>query len=481
MTGENNSISGHSDIHCPYCWAEINGIEEKYGKYFVYQSSISEKVIVLPVENPKDYFNLVWFGGINSVISSIKGNQNIQKGEICPICKRKFTLLVFPYEYNLQKKLNFENFLKKFDCFYDHPKPKSLSEQIPLIFGWKSDWFTFLFSLWLILIFNAFLILFISYFILYDFQTTKQFIIDFFSLVIIQAILVVIMKKHSNLVNQFEKTEELPYLIHQNYLNTPDFQIFRNLIHRGLNFARSSQKFGVVLICLSMIYPISKFGGFQILSLFYSNDIALWFNTSILVFFLVFFIIAILVTYFVLMSTITLIIFTRSIPLKILPLADSYGIKLYENFLFYSLVLSVIISIIIPLCFNILPINSALTEISSSTTKYATLLSTIQNGNILSVILIVILVFTVPIILLKVTSNNISSRKSEHLNEIRDKISVSQKLTNPSIKDLLLISVLLTEYEKIESMSKYPFNKLLLLFAGGLIYFTPILIGLIFA
>ena len=484
MTNDENSIFGHADIHCPYCWAELDGVE-KYRNYFFYKFHVYEKIIALPIENPNDYFNLNWFGGINSFFPSISGDQKkIQIGKICPNCKRQYTLLVLPYETNIQERSRLKRLFNNLNITYTPTEYRIPADRFSFIFSWKSDWITFFISLWLILLLNGGLLLLIINFVIHDFDPNKQFIIDFFSLAIIQAIFIVIFKRHSIILNQFGKTDELPYLIHQNYINTSDFLIFKNLIDRGIIFTKKNLPknllfYTVIVIGFLIIGIISKFGITQLLSGGILNNPTFSFALSFFTFFLYFFVIGFVVAYFVLMSVFSLTIFTRSIPIKIVPLDKFQGIKLYEDFLFSSIILSLIISIIIPIVINIVSINQVLSGISASNGIYSTLVPLIQNGHFLYVLLTGIMIFLFPVILVRITSRNISSRKSEKLKEIIDRISFLQELTNPSIKDVLSIPVLLKEYEKTENMSEYPFNKILLLFYGAVIYLIPILISLI--
>jgi hypothetical protein len=88
-------------------------------------------------------------------------------------------------------------------------------------------------------------------------------------------------------------------------------------------------------------------------------------------------------------------------------------------------------------------------------------------------------IFSFPMFLLRVTSRNISVRKSEMMKDINEKISTFRQRKYQSNKDKILISVLLREHEIIDKIPEYPINKMLLLLVGGLIYLIPILIRLI--
>ena len=480
---EKSSFS-NPNIHCPYCWTELSGVE-KFSKYYFYKYHVYEKMIVLPIENPDDYFNLNWFGGVNSLISALNGDQKkMQIGVVCPCCGRQYTLLVHPYERNIWEKTRLDNLFRNLEKKCDLSTDSSIIDQYPFFFKWKSDWITFILSLWTLLLINGTLLFFISYFIVTDLKANIQFIIDILSLTIIQAVFIVILKRHSLILNRFAESDALPYLIHQNYQKSPDFEIFQRLIHNGLDFVKRFRKvlifYMVLAIAAFITNVILKFGLSQIISWYLSNNLSFTFILALFTFFLYFFFIGFTVAYFVLMSTIALTIFTRSIPIKITPLEKDYGIKLYQDFLFYVIILSTIISIIIPLCINLVSVNLTITGIASSTSKYSSLLTSIQNGNFLYALVIAISLFAIPALLIRVSSNNISSRKTEMMNETGEKITSLKQIENPQIKELISLSILCKEYEQIEKLSEYPINKTLLLLTAGVIYLVPIIVTLLF-
>jgi hypothetical protein len=483
MNRPENSSFSNPDIHCPYCWAELIGVE-KFLNYYFYKFHTYEKMVALPIENSEDYFNLNWFGNFNSVISSLNGDQKImQIGEICPCCGRQYTLLVRPYERNEDERSRIEKIFTKFENSSDRLECQTIIERTPFIFNWKSDWITFILSFWMILLLNSALLIFINVFIIVDFETNKQLIIDFFSLTTILAIFIVILKRQSNIVNNFGNFNDLPYLLHPNYKNSLDYKVFQKLILNGISYANKLLWPLIVFtlgFTLALILTIRlTFGLGNIVTWYVTNNLNFSLILSFFTFFMYFFVISFIAVFFVFMSIFTLTIFTRSIPIRINPFEKSYGLKFYEDFLFFAFIISSIVSIVIPICINIESLNLAITGVSVSSSKYATLLTHIQSGYFLYVILMAIPIFSFPMFLLRVTSRNISVRKSEMMKDINEKISTFRQRKYQSNKDKILISVLLREHEIIDKIPEYPINKMLLLLVGGLIYLIPILIRLI--
>lgn len=469
MTDSKYNAPTKIKINCPYCWGEFSDFQQINGR-IRYQNKIYDDFLILPVENA------------NSFPYYVNKRKFIENQEIKPIhcnfCTCEYSLVLVPFERKNEDRIDLWIKLQnKYSC---DELPSLLEKLVPCDFNETS------------LIKNA---LTFKYFVLINFflfitifsaAATRNQLIAFSILGVLFAELLLIIGSSwfALKLKSFFEIETMPLLLHENYLMSDSFRLFKMHFFNFKLKKHDNSKF---------VSKISFIGGFLLIIAFillcYSSlsqqPISFVFLTLIGIGLFFWFLCLILVTVLVLLldtleyST----IISTKIPLFLDPWEKEQKINIFKNLWVWSLGLFLFSSVGLEFFLNLPQINEILKNIISMRSLEPLL--TILPNNILglSFILVTSIVVLIFILFLHSFDSNIKRRKDELRRQIKDELQKIKEREFVSSADIFDGIVLTNQIKMIDEIPlffwKWSTFVLLIEALSVMIFFAPPILAII--
>jgi len=425
-------------IHCPYCWTEFHDFEQ-IGKGLDYHHHLFQDFVILPVEKATafpHYLKNEPFGD-NQFIEQI----------LCAGCDREYAIIFLPwgiypdlFDQSAKNKSDIATELTQ----HNYQKPGKNRSIHSIISNWK-----------IFILFNFLLIFgFFGSLIIYD----QIFSISFGLFLVSEIATLIILHFFSDLLTQYHEIENMPFLIHEKYLTSSHFKLFkqnffdiektRKEIHRVALFL-----IGILSLIIISSYIISNLSSFMKIQNYYDALGSFLINFGAILFVLYFIIVFTMGGLFLIMLIKYLTFVSTKIPIKIDPWKNQQDFRKVIHLGLYSLLFALFLTIVCPIVLILPNILKALKSIPTQKEAINVFFEVVIKSNLSLYLFEGAIISILIIVILFSIDANVNRRKKELVHLIKKELNIIKSQNESSNHDIAKVPILLKECERIKEIS----------------------------